>query len=246
MNNFGIFGFGRFGALWAQLLSTEGEVYVFESSVEKRIFDNKHIHFCESAEEVFEKSTVIFYAVPISVFEEVLISHMRFISERHVVADLLSVKLHAKEIFEKYLPNGVEALLLHPMFGPDSVRLNGTQNLPIVVDKFRASLANYQKITNLFKKFQWRVIEMTADEHDRMAARSQGVAHFLGRVLAEFGLETTPIDTLGAKKLHDVMELSCNDTFQLFTDLQSKNPYTKQMRQELRDAFEKLSKKLTL
>jgi len=45
---------------------------------------------------------------------------------------------------------------------------------------------------------------MSADEHDRLAAESQGVTHFVGRTLERFGFAQTGIDTLGTKRLHDV------------------------------------------
>lgn len=42
-----------------------------------------------------------------------------------LVADLLSVKVHPKEVFESCALPGLETLLLHPMFGPMSYTTNG-------------------------------------------------------------------------------------------------------------------------
>jgi hypothetical protein len=77
-----------------------------------------------------------------------------------------------------------------------------------------------------------------------MAAYSQGVTHFIGRLLQKFNFKKTPIDTLGAKKLKELMEQTCNDTWQLFFDLQTFNPYTKTMRLKLGRAYDFLFNKL--
>jgi hypothetical protein len=83
-----------------------------------------------------------------------------------------------------------------------------------------------------------------AEEHDKLAANSQGVTHFTGRLLDEFGMEKTPIDTVGATKLLEVKEQTCNDTWELFINLQHYNPYTREMRIALGEAYDNLYNKL--
>lgn len=85
---------------------------------------------------------------------------------------------------------------------------------------------------------------MSADEHDKLAAQSQGVTHFVGRTLGEFGFQNTAVDSLGAKKLHEIQSQVCNDTWQLFVDLQTYNPYTRQMRVKLSQAQTKIFNQL--
>src|SRR5207247_568229 len=63
-------------------------------------------------------------------------------------------------------------------------------------------------------------------------------------LLDEFGLKQTPIDTVGATKLLEVKEQTCNDTWELFTNLQHFNPYTKDMRIKLGESYDKLYDKL--
>ena len=85
---------------------------------------------------------------------------------------------------------------------------------------------------------------MSPDAHDRLAARSQGITHFLGRMLKEFGIKKTQIDTQGFKDLLDLVEQTCNDTWDLYTDLQLFNPYTLGTISELRKSTESLDKQL--
>ena len=76
---------------------------------------------------------------------------------------------------------------------------------------------------------------MTPDEHDRIAASSQGITHFIGRVLKEAGVRSTKINTLGFNELLGVIEQTCNVSWDLFRDLQKYNPYTKEMIDNLID-----------
>jgi arogenate dehydrogenase (NADP+), plant len=196
-----------------------------------------------SLEEVY-KSDVIFFAVPIASFEEVISSHKKYFKPQHLLIDVLSVKMHSAEIFEKYLKGTkTQALLTHPMFGPDSSK-NGFAGLPIILDKFQTDETNFNFWKNYFKKQQLQVIEMTAKEHDKLAADSQGLTHFIGRLLDEFGMQPTAIDTVGAKKLQEVKDQTCNDTWELFMNLQHYNPFTKDMRIRFGDAYDKLYRKL--
>jgi len=81
------------------------------------------------------------------------------------------------------------------------------------------------------------VIEKTPEEHDRLAAYSQGVTHFLGRVLGEMNLGSGELMTKGFEGILGIIEQTNHDTWQLFHDLQYYNPYTRQMRDDLLRAF---------
>lgn len=190
------------------------------------------------------ESETIFFAVPIESFEYVISEHKEYIKPEHVLIDVLSVKLHPKYIFEKHLGNSkTQILLTHPMFGPDSAK-KSFADLPIVMDKFKATADTFAFWKDFFTKKNLKVIEMSADEHDRLAADSQGLTHFIGRLLDEFGMDKTAIDTMGTKQLLSVKEQTIHDTWELFNNLQHYNPYTKPMRLKLGEAYDKLYNKL--
>ena len=233
MKKIAIIGNGRFGKVLFSLLKDDFLVSVFDSKNSKTENDLKKIY----------ENEVIFFAVPISSFESVIKKHKKYFKDNHLLIDVLSVKMHPKKVFEKHLRNlKTQALLTHPMFGPDSSK-NGFSGLPIIMDKFKSDGENYNFWKNFFVKKELKVIEMTAQEHDKLAANSQGVTHFIGRLLEKFKFKKTLIDSLGAKKLQEVMEQTCNDTWQLFSDLQNYNPYTKSMLIKLRQAHDLLNRK---
>lgn len=49
------------------------------------------------------------------------------------------------------------------------------------------------------------MLEMTCEEHDKLAARSQFLTHTIGRILSEMDVEPTPLDTKGFQKLVEVV-----------------------------------------
>jgi prephenate dehydrogenase len=239
-----VVGVGRFGRLLAEILGGDFDVVVHgRRSVDVPV---GAAYRAVSRDEALAADAV-FYAVPISSFEAVLAAHLPALLARErppLLVDVLSVKLHPKRVFEALLPPHVEAMLTHPMFGPDSVSALGLAGLPIVLDRFRASPETYRFWRAYFEGKRLRVIELAADEHDRLAAYSQGVAHFIGRVLDEMQLRQTPIDTVGTRKLLEIREQTCNDTWELFTDLQTKNPYTLEMRVALGRAVDAVYNRL--
>ncbi len=118
MKTVSIVGFGRFGKTLYRLIKDD-----FIASV----YDKK-----DPVEKIYD-SEVIFYAVPISSFEKVISTHKKYFKKDHLLIDVLSVKLHPAKIFNKYLKGTpIQAILTHPMFGPDSAKA-GFENLPIIL-----------------------------------------------------------------------------------------------------------------
>ena len=228
MKKVAIVGFGRFGKILKSLLEKDFELTIINKNNTVDIVN----------------SDVIFYCVPISAFESVIKSHKKYFKDSHLLIDVLSVKMHPKKVLNKYLKNlKTQALLTHPMFGPDSSK-NGFSGLPIILDKFKTDDKNFTFWKDFFIKKGLKVIKMSAQEHDKLAANSQGVTHFIGRLLEKFAFKRTEIDSLGAKKLQEVMGQTCNDTWQLFSDLQNYNPYTKSMRIKLGRTYDLLYNQL--
>lgn len=244
MKKVSIVGYGRFGETLLKLLGDDFEIGVYTRSEEnrRRIPIRPNVQVLTNEKEVYKADT-IFYCVPISSFEKILSAHSPLIKDSHTLIDVLSVKLHPGSVMERLLANKkTQALLTHPMFGPDSSK-NGFSGLPFIIDKFRASDETYTFWISFLKSRGLKVEEMTADEHDRKAANSQGLTHFIGRLLQEYGYKPTDIDSLGATKLKEIMDQVCNDTWELYLDLERYNPYTKEMVRKLDAAFDSLHKK---
>ncbi len=242
MKKVAIVGFGRFGKTLYRLIKDDFSITVYDKTQIDVSKISEKDKVAKSISDIYS-SEVIFYCVPISVFEEVIATHKKNFKDQHLLIDVLSVKMHPAKIFKQYLAGNTQALLTHPMFGPDSSK-SGFEGLPLILDKFMTNDENFRFWKKYFETKLLKVIEMSASSHDKMAASSQGVTHFIGRLLDAYHFKKTPIDSLGTKKLLEVVEQTCNDSWQLFTDLQHYNPYTKDMRIRLGEIYDKIYNKL--
>ncbi len=245
MRQVSIIGFGRFGQTLYRLFKDDFQVVLYDRAGIKTggLELSANTRVAKDPKEAYE-SDAVFFAVPVSDFEAVIAAHKQYFRKGQLLADVLAVKQHPARIFEKYLKDtSTTALLTHPMFGPDSSS-GGFDGLPIAMNRFTASEKTYAFWKSYFEGKGLSVVELTPEEHDKMAANSIGLTHFLGRLLEEYRLKPSPIDTLGAKKLQEIEAQVCNDSWQLFTDMQHYNPHTKKMRLKLGDAYDKIYNKL--
>jgi prephenate dehydrogenase len=246
-----VIGLGRFGALFAEILSANFSVVTFDIDASRRKFTPARTTFVDELSTALS-ADAIFYAVPISSFESVLEEHVkehRDLLCGKLLVDLLSVKVHPAAVFARLLPAlpGARTLCMHPMFGPDSVeRQAGSlsiRDLKIVMDASMAP-SDAAQLKEVFAAQGALVLDLSCDEHDRQAAESQGLTHFVGRILDEFNMKATAIDTAGATGLLRIREQVSRDSWQLFVDLQTYNPYTIPMRVKLSAAQDKVFNKL--
>lgn len=230
--NIGVYGLGRFGSFWAKILAEKGHtVYGYSRHKHEEIPG-----VIISDEETVLSQDNIFYCVSISAFREVIGNTINRIKSGALIMDTCSVKLYPVEIMEYYMRKDISYLPLHPMFGPDSGK-DSIENLPIVVCPLDCPSGQVRRWKREFSAWGLNVISMSPDVHDKQAAYSQGVTHFVGRTLEELGMEETELATKGYKSLMTIMEQTCNDPIQLFYDLQRYNPYAKDMRLNLKRAL---------
>ena len=235
MNTIGIIGFGRFGKILAQVLSTSYSIIIHDPEYKGKEFPHKTI------EEVL-KCEIIFIAVPIREFKNTVKSISQFKMYNATIIDVCSVKIYPVDIMVKYLPENVGIIASHPMFGPDSY--SPFRELKMVMSPVRDIYSKYDKLVATFTSQSISIVEMTPEEHDRDAAMSQGITHFMGRVLKESGVSSTKINTLGFNELLGVIEQTCNDSWDLFLDLQNYNPFTNEMVKKIEHGIEVVRKQI--
>ncbi len=235
----GVFGLGRFGALWAQLLATRATVYGYNRTAGRPVPAGVHpVRF-----EQLGECDALFVCVSISAIEDAAERLCTIVRPGTVVLDTCSVKEYPLAVLRSRLPAEVQLIGTHPMFGPDSSH-NGVAGLPLIVCRERAPEAVVRYWIDLFRRLGLNVMEMSAAEHDQEAAYTQGITHFIGRVLRELDVQPSEIATLGYRKILDVVEQTCNDPMQLFLDLQRYNRFTADMRRDLEAAFDRVVARL--
>ncbi len=232
-----VYGYGRFGKLWADILKKDFRVKVYSRRGLKPDEINPGIEITDLTG--LHDTDAMFYCVAISSLETVLMETKKLHRKDCVYFDTCSVKVEPARWMMKHLPEKSQIIATHPMFGPDSYDA-ATEKLPMVICNINASEDSFSYWSDYFNNDKIQVKVMTPEAHDEMVAYSQGITHYIGRVLADLNLKDTHINTLGYKKLLEIIQQTCNDSWQLFCDLQHFNPYTKKMRKDLHESIEKI------
>jgi prephenate dehydrogenase len=237
----GIIGFGRFGKLIARYLAEDFNVYVYnrtdKASQIKKVGAN-----VASLKETCSQDIVI-WSLPISYLEEGLKNISSYLNENAVMIDVCSVKEYTIKCMLDNLPDSVSILATHPMFGPDSAgeSLIGRK---VVLCKVRIEDNKYQQIKDYLLNKGLKIIETSAEEHDKQIAVTLFLTHFIGRTLSEFGAKKLDIDTEGYKRLLHILDVVENDSWQLFFDMHKYNSYANEIKDSFINAMKKINEKL--
>ncbi|MBT4539944.1 prephenate dehydrogenase/arogenate dehydrogenase family protein [Candidatus Woesearchaeota archaeon] len=237
----GIIGFGRFGKLLVKNLAVDFDIFVFDINHDKESVIASGGKLL-SLEEVC-KSDIIIPAVPISEFENIIKQISPLLKKGAIVMDVCSVKEFPVEIMKQHLPENIDIIATHPMFGPDSAA-DSIKDKKIVVCKVRVNDMRFKTIINLFRHKGLIVIETTPEEHDKQIAMTQVLTHFIGHALIDMGAEAHEIDTEGYKRLLHILGVVCNDTYQLFEDINHQNKYSDEVRKKLISSLKNIDDKL--
>ena len=230
MNNIAIVGYGRFGALLCDLLAPNYEIAVVENEPSRRsVAREKSLRLIE-LQDLPGFDTVIF-AVPISLFENVVAAAAKYISNDQLVMDMCSVKVHPARVMQKYLP-GAKLIATHPMFGPDSAS-KGLSGLQVAICPLRANEAIIQEVCSLWESLGLDVIMTTPEAHDQDSVLSQAFTYSIANIILGMHLADVKLTTRSFNDITDVARLSANDSDQLFHDMLFYNPYFQTMKQNL-------------
>jgi prephenate dehydrogenase len=201
-------------------------------------------YFASAAELSAHEVDVVLVSTSIMSFESVLSKLPTSLTRGRLVVDVLSVKSHAKTTMLRLLPAEADLLCLHPMFGPESGK-DGWDGLPVVYEGVRVvDHRRAARFLSLFDEEGCNMVQMSCEEHDKLAAGSQFVTHLTGRLLARLGVAPSPIATQGYRALLKLVDNTQQDSFDLFYALYSHNPASSQTLADFANAFEELRAEL--
>lgn len=226
-NKVGLLGYGRFGQLLAQILAKEHTVLVYDPQLTREEENNLSIQIATNISAVLTLETV-FIAVPIHCFQALISDIAPHLKAATTVIDVCSVKCYPVKIMKEKLPPNIGIIATHPIFGPDSINQT-TYPLQIMMHVVRDRHNKYHYWKNFFSHQKMTILELSPEEHDKQAAYSQGITHFIGRALKPIIQNTNSINTLSYQHLLTVVQQTCNDTFELFRDMECYNPYSKKI-----------------
>ena len=243
-----IIGFGRMGKLLVKTFLNKTKALVFVLSRKKRISKQKRLCFLNNWRNL-PKVDLIIPCVPISVFEKCVKKINKNIKSACICLDVCSVKVYPVKIMKKLLPKYIKIIASHPMFGPDSYKINrGLKNLKIVLNNTTANKKDYQSLKRFFKSLGLKIIEINPEKHDLYMANSLGFSYLVGKINNLLNIKKTSIDTYDFELLLEQAKIVACDSDQLFLDMQKYNPFAKKIRNKFlrtgRQLINKLNKQV--
>lgn len=227
----GIVGFGRFGQLWAQALSSFGQVLVYEERARPDM-GNPDIRLTSLAEVI--SADIVFLLVPISEFERSCLMIREWLHPETLLVDCCSVKMHPVSIMNRIFPPEQAMLATHPLFGPNFVARNGgLSGGHMVLCPMQEARARQRHLETLLREMGLIIHVATAEEHDRQMATSQSLLHFLGHGLQVLDLHHQDMATPNFEQLLGLSGMVSSDGWQLFLDMHRYNPYAAEVRKKL-------------
>ena len=132
------------------------------------------VNYIESNAELANISDMLVVSVPINHTSDVIREVAPFMKEGTVMVDVTSIKQEPSKTMAEVLPDTVEYIPTHPIFGPRTTRLDN-QVIVLTPDKKGKW---YDRVYNYLEGKNMRIIETTAEKHDFMMSIVQVLTHF--------------------------------------------------------------------
>lgn len=238
---FGIIGYGRFGRLLFSTLKKHWPSSTLYIVSKNHPPDNRRFFPLSKMSE----ADFIFPCVPIRSLRDLFTELSPHLTHANTLVEISTVKVLPTQWMLSAFGQKTNLISSHPMFGPQSTQ-NGTtyRNLNMMIHNLSTPPKTYQLYKNFWSHLGVSLVEITPEEHDRHAAYSINFNHLIGRLARAIGITPTPIDTLGFRAMYKSMYYSVNNSFELFSDMQTYNPYAQEMFQHLKTSLHSLEKKL--
>ena len=154
----------------------EFEVYITGTDHKKgrNVARELNVNYIESNAGLANISDILVISVPIQFTSSVIQEVAPFMKSGSLMVDVTSVKEEPSKTMAECLPDTVEYIPTHPVFGPRTTRLDN-QVIVLTADKKGKW---YPKVYNYLAGKNMRIIETTAEKHDFMMSIVQVLTHF--------------------------------------------------------------------
>jgi prephenate dehydrogenase len=166
-----ILGAGKMGSFFADVLSFEHEVAIFDNNREKLRFTYNCIRMNDPAEIAAFKPEILVNAATVQYTIEAFRQALPYIPETCIISDIASVKNGLKKFYEEA---GRPFVSTHPMFGPTFANLSNlsSENAIIISESSHLGKVFFRDLYNTLKL---NIFEYTFEEHDETIAYSLSI-----------------------------------------------------------------------
>ena len=209
----------------------------------RRVAEKLNVSYIESNTELASISDILIIAVPIEYTSDVIREVAPFMKSGSLMIDVTSIKEEPSEVMAEVLPDSVEYIPTHPIFGPRTKRLD---NQVIVLTPIKKGKW-YDTIYDYFTGKNMRVIETTPENHDYMMSIVQVLTHF-SFISTAYALKKLDVDFNETEKYEspiynlmiDIIARIVSQNPYLTYNIQSRNSNGPNIRNTFKDAVNEL------
>ncbi len=242
ISSVGLMGFGAFGRLVARHLQPHARLAVFDPAQDVPASDEGQ-GLARAGLDGIGACDLVILAMPVSGLRTAIADLRPHLRAGTVVLDVGSVKIGPAAAMLAGLPEHVEIVGTHPLFGPQSAR-NGVRGLKLALCPIRGRSA-WRIGAFLRRTLGLDVIVTTPEAHDREAAMVQGLTHLIAKILVRMEPLPRRMTTASFDLIMQATEMVKYDAPGVFLAIERANPHAKAVRdrffalaEEMRDLLE--------
>ncbi len=228
----GIVGFGAFGRLIATHLRSHVSLVAYDPATAMLGWDDAfgvaHADLATAA-----ACDIVILATPVDRLAAAMIDCRANLRPGALVLDVCSVKVIPAQLMRDLLPDTVEAIGAHPLFGPQSGR-DGIVGLKMALCPIHTPAAARSRVRRIAafarKALGLKVFITTPEAHDREAAMVQGLTHLIAKVLVQMEPLPTRMTTASFDRLMQAVDMVRYDAAEVFLAIERLNPYAVDVR----------------
>ncbi len=236
-----ILGAGKMGSFFADVLSFEHEVAIYDTDPQRLRFTYNCIRMSDPKEIEEFKPEILINAATVKYTLAAFHTVLPYIPESCIISDIASVKTGFKEFYEQ---QGRPYVSSHPMFGPTFANLSNlsAENAIIISESSHMGKVFFR---DLYNSLKLNIFEYSFEEHDETIAYSLSIPFASSLVFASVMKHQEAPGTTFKKHLNIARGLLSEDNY-LLTEILF-NPYTpeqlKAIRKELAILLETIENK---
>ncbi|MDR2544035.1 MAG: prephenate dehydrogenase [Methanobrevibacter sp.] len=142
--------------------------------VGSKVSEELGVKYSSDNVKIASLSDIVIVSVPIDSVCDVIIEIATYLKPGSLILDVASVKEKVFNVMKSHIPNNVEFIPTHPIFGPRTRSLEGQ----VIVLTPASKGKWYKKIIKFLNEYNIRILEVSPEEHDKMMGIVQILTHF--------------------------------------------------------------------
>lgn len=231
-------GAGKMGRWLVQFFRNQGHHVLVQDEARDKAGSTERVEL----DAGLEQADLVAIATPLATVGDA-IARVAQSGYRGVLFDIASLKGHLRPAIAQARANGVAITSIHPMFGPNARTL--ADKVICLCDCGDAAAT--ARVRRLFSDTAATLVELSLEEHDRIAGQVLGLSHLVNiafaAALQRSGVPFSRLTQIGSTTFHSQMRTTATvirENPDLYFDIQRLNPFSVEIQATLADVLAEL------